>query len=112
MPIAIAKKKELGEEIKKQRIKVQMTLRAVAKECDIAPASLSDIENGILFPGEAAFLRLVEILRFEDKPKTCDLYAKIKETAPPDVTKFLIDNPDAITKVRQLMQEMPEKEGE
>ena len=105
MPIATAKKKALGGKMKKQRTKVQMTLRAVAKKCDIAPASLSDIENGILFPGEATFLSLIETLRFEDKPKICDSYATIKETAPPDITSFLTNNPDATAKVRQLMQE-------
>ena len=107
--VTFSQRQELGLRMQKQRTASDMRLRQVAIKCKISPASLSDIEKGIIFPKETTFLRLIEILCFEDKPEICDLYAKIKETAPPDVTKFLIDNPEAIAKVRQLMQE---QEGE
>lgn len=109
--IPFNRRQELGTQIREQREKNDLKLRKVAIECEISPASLSDIEKGIIFPKEATFLRLVEILRFEDKPKICDSYAAIKESAPPDITRFLINNPDAIAKVRQFMQEISEKEG-
>ena len=105
-----SQRQELGSQIKERRKASDMTLRKVAVECEISPASLSDIEKGIIFPKEATFLRLIEILRFEDKAKICDLYANLKNTVPPDITDYLTDNPEAIAKVRQLMQETPKKE--
>lgn len=109
MSIAVSKKKKLGSEIKKQRIKSKMTLRKAATECEISPASLSDIENGVIFPAEITFLRLIETLNFEDRTEICDLYAELKESAPPDVIDFLTKNKAAIAEVRQLMNK--EKEG-
>ena len=103
MPIATSKKKKLGSKIKTQRKSKDLKLRKVATECEISPASLSDIENGIIFPGETTFLRLIEILNFDDKSEICDLYATLKETAPPDVINFLINNKAAVAEVRQLM---------
>ena len=103
MAVATSKKKKLGSQIKKQRIKEKKALRKVATECEISPASLSDIENGIIFPSEATFLRLIKILNFDDKSEICDLYAELKETAPPDVIDFLIKNKAAVAEVRQLM---------
>ena len=108
MPIATGKKKQLGSQIKKQRTKEKKALRKVATECEISPASLSDIENGIIFPGEATFLRLIQILNFDDKSEICDLYAELKETVPPDVISFLINNKAAIAEVRQLMNKEKE----
>ena len=103
MPIAASKKKKLGIEIRKQRNKEKLALRKVASECGISPAALSDIENGINFPSETTFLRLVEILRFSDRPKAYDLYAGLKETAPPDVVEFLTRDKAAVAQVRALM---------
>ena len=108
MPISTSKKKKLGSQIKKQRTNEKKTLRKVATECEISPASLSDIENGIIFPGEVTFLRLIKILNFANESEICDLYAELKETAPPDVIDFLIKNKAAIAEVRQLMNKEKE----
>ena len=103
MPIATSKKKKLGMKLKTQRTKEKKALRKVAIECEISPASLSDIENGVLFPSETTFLRLVEALNFDKKTEICDMYAELKETAPPDVVSFLTKNKSAVAEVRQLM---------
>ena len=103
MPIATSKKKKLGTKLKIQRTKEKKALRKVAIECEISPTSLSDIENGVLFPSETTFLRLVEALNFDKKSEICDMYAELKETAPPDVVSFLTKNKTAVAEVRQLM---------
>jgi len=106
MSIPISKKKILGAALKTQR--GDKKLRNVAMECDISPASLSDIENGVLFPSESTFLRLVKILDFKDS-KICDTYAKIKGTAPPDVIDYLVNNQTVIAELRQRMNKEKEE---
>ena len=103
MSVSIQNKKQLGLTIRKQRIKEEKTLRKLAAVCEISPASLSDIENGVLFPGVKTFLNIVETLNFNDKSSICDLYARLKETAPPDIIDFLAKNEAAVSEVRLLM---------
>jgi transcriptional regulator with XRE-family HTH domain len=105
LTVAAISKRKLGSTIKRQREKVKLSLRKVASECEISPAALSDIENGIIFPSEKTFLRLIEVINFKDKSKVCDFYAKLKGTVPPDVVDFLNKNRPAVEEVRQRMKE-------
>jgi len=96
-------KKKLGMKIKIQRNNRDLKLRQVAAECEISPASLSDIEKGVNFPAESTFIRLVNALHFEDKSEIYDLYADLKKTAPPDITEYLTNNKSFIPEVRRLI---------
>ena len=103
MGIAFHQKKQLGERLKSQRKKDNKSLRGLAKDCEMSYATLNDIENGNGFPTEKTVLRIVENLDFTDKTAIYDLYAEIKETAPPDVIEYLTNNKSAVEEVRQRM---------
>jgi len=109
LPVTTIKKKTLGKQIKKQREKEKLSQRQAALKCDITPASFHDIEKGIIFPSEKTFLNLIEKLNFDNKPKICDIYAKLKETIPPDVVKYLYENPSVVDDIRQRMKIQEEK---
>jgi transcriptional regulator with XRE-family HTH domain len=109
--VASNKKKELGKKIKIRREKENLSLRQAALECEISHTSLNDIERGVIFPSEATFLRLVETLKFPDRAEVCDLYGKLKGTAPPDVIDFLTRNKAAVDEVRQLINKEKEVEN-
>lgn len=49
-----------------------------------------DIENGNYFPTEKVLISLVKNLNFKDKTEIYNLYAEIKESAPPDIIDFLV----------------------
>lgn len=104
MPIAFRDKKKVGEKIKQQRLKDKKSLRALAAICEMSYATLNDIENGNGFPTEKVFIKLIENLNFSNKEKMYDLYADVKETAPPDVIDFLSKNRSAVERVRQLIK--------
>ena len=105
MAIPASDKQELGLKIKKQRDKERLSLRKVASRCEISPASLSDIENGIIFPAEKTFLRLIDAINYGDRSEICDLYGKLKSTVPPDVLCYLIENRQVIEEIRILMNQ-------
>ena len=103
MGVAVNQKKRLGNMLKSQREKEKKSLRGLAADCDMSYATLNDIENGNGFPTEKTVLRIVEKLNFTDKTKIYDLYATIKDTAPPDVIEYLSQNRPAVEDVRQRM---------
>jgi transcriptional regulator with XRE-family HTH domain len=103
--IAFKDKEKIGKRIKQQRLKDKQSLRALAALCEMSYATLNDIETGNGFPTEKVFLKLIKSLNFSDREKMYDLYAQVKETAPPDVIEFLTKNKPAVEKVRQLIKE-------
>ncbi len=105
MGIPFKDKAKVGKKIKQQRLKDQKSLRALAAMCEMSYATLNDIENGNGFPTEKVFVKLVKILNFKDREKMYDLYAEVRETAPPDVIEFLSKNKPAVEKVRQFIKE-------
>ena len=107
MAVPYKSKCKIGEKIKKQRLKDEKSLRALAADCEMSYATLNDIENGNGFPTERVFLSLIENLSFtdENKKKMYDLYAEVKKTAPPDVMDFLSKNKEAVELVRRLIKE-------
>ena len=104
MGVAVSQKQKLGRMLKSQRKKDKKSLRGLAADCDMSYATLNDIENGNGFPTEKTILRIVENLSFSNKVQIYDLYAKIKETAPPDVIEYLSNNQPAVEEVRQRMK--------
>ena len=105
MNIEFKQKQKLGQKIKKQRLKDKKSLRILAAECEMSYATLNDIENGNGFPTEKVFMRLIKNLEFSDKKEMYNEYARIKETAPPDVIDFLSKNVVAVDMVRQIMEQ-------
>lgn len=65
MAVSAADKKKLGKWIKQSREKKHpyLSQRQLALAVDITNASLSSIENGLLFPSEELFLKLLEQLQ-------------------------------------------------
>jgi len=104
LSVAVNQKQRLGRMLKTQRNKDKKSLRGLAADCDMSYATLNDIENGNGFPTEKTVLRIVENLNFIDKTKVYDLYASIKETAPPDVIDYLSKNKPAVEEVRHRMK--------
>ena len=107
MRISHDKKRDLGARIRQQRDARDISLRDLAKACDMNYATLYDIECGNGFPRRKVVRCLVERLfsKPEDKIAIYDLYAKIKESAPPDVIDYLYENHNTVAMVRRLMQE-------
>jgi len=105
LSISIKDKQKLGKQIKKQRERNGISQRSLAIECDITPQSLCDIEKGINFPSVDVFMKLVEVADFEDKEKIYNLYGELKETAPPDVVKYLLGKTEIITELRQKIKQ-------
>lgn len=112
MHIPANNKKELGLKIKGQREKERLSLRKVASRCEISPAALSDIENGIIFPTEKTFLRIIDAINYVNKPEVCDLYGELKSTVPPDVASYLINNRQAVEGIRLLMTQEQREQDE
>ena len=52
----------LGDEINKARVGKKLGLRALARQLEIAPSYLSDIENDRRVPSEAVLLKMSQLL--------------------------------------------------
>ena len=103
--ISFKEKFRLGEKIKIQRLNDKKSLRKLAPECEMRYATLYDIENGNGFPTEKVLISLVKNLNFKDKTEIYNLYAEIKESAPPDIIDFLVKNKDVVDAVRKIIEE-------
>lgn len=103
--ISFKKKIHLGGKIKIQRLNDKKSLRKLASECEMSYATLYDIENGNGFPTEKVLISLVKNLNFKDKTEIYNLYAEIKESAPPDIIDFLVKNKDVVDAVRKIIEE-------
>jgi len=112
LSISIKNKQKLGKQIKKQREKIKLSQRKLAIACGITPQALSDIENGINLPSVNVFMKLIDAANFDDKEKMYNLYGDIKETAPPDILKFLTNNESFVTEIRlKIKQEKGEMQS-
>ena len=105
MSVPIRDKRKLGEQIKTQREKQGLSQRGLAIDCEITPQSLSDIEKGINLPSIEVFMRLVDRVNFDDREKIYNLYGELKDTVPPDVLRYLIDNKEIVTELRQKIRQ-------
>ena len=103
--ISFKEKFRLEEKIKIQRLNDKKSLRKLASECEMSYATLYDIENGNGFPTEKVLISLVKNLNFKDKTEIYNLYAEIKESAPPDIIDFLVKNKDVVDAVRKIIEE-------
>ena len=108
MAVSSADKKKLGKWIKQAREKKQPHL----SQRQLALASLSSIESGMIFPSEELLLKLIEQLQPppELREKMLALFAKAKGTSPPDINAELSKNPKLWGLIRQLIAVDPSEE--
>lgn len=114
MAVSSQDKKKLGKWIRQLREAKSPTLsqRQLALAIDITNASMSSIESGSIFPSEEVFLKLLEQL--QPKPSRRDemlaLFAKAKDTAPPDINARLKNNPMLWDLVRDVLDVASDEE--
>lgn len=85
---------KFGKFIEKKRKEINMTLRGLAAEIEIAPAYMSDIEKGHRYPPDKEKLEMMaRILKLSDhdKDEMYDLAAAEKEnTVSPDLPEYIM----------------------
>ena len=84
-----------GEYLTNKRKEKEMSLRMLAKELDISPAYLSDVENNRRNALSYEKLqKVIEILKLdeEEQRELYDLAGKAKDTIPADVEEFVKEN--------------------
>lgn len=96
-----------GEYLSNKRKQKEMSLRMLAKELDISPTYLSDVENNRRNALSYEKLqKIIEVLGLEaDEQKDLyDLAGKSKDTIPADVEEYIKENTQVITLLRQIQQ--------
>ena len=107
MAVSSNDKKKLGRWIKQLREAKTPVLsqRQLALAIDITNASMSSIESGSIFPSEEVFLKLLD--KLQPKPsrrnEMLELFARAKDTSPPDINARLKNNPMVWDLVRDLL---------
>ena len=94
-----------GEYLTNKRKEKEMSLRMLAKELDISPAYLSDVENNRRHALSYEKLqKVIEILKLdeEEQRELYDLAGKAKDTIPADVEEFVKENLQVITLLRDM----------
>lgn len=97
-------KGEFGKFIEAKRKSLGKTLRGLARELDIAPAFMSDIEKGHRYPPQKEKLyEMAQILNLneEETNKMFDLAAGERENSvSPDLPEYIMGNQAARTALR------------
>ncbi len=92
-----------GRFIEDKRTNKGITLRGMAKQLDIAPSYLSDIEKGRRNPPDKDTLELMAnilALTDDDRLEMYDLAGKMKDSIPPDLPDYIMKNKEAVTFLR------------
>lgn len=99
---------EFGQFIRKKREELGLTLRAFAKELDLSPTFISELERGISrCPSEENIIKMANLLDVEPN-KLITLAGKIPNEFVPDILTMIGQNPD---KARTILKRTIE-EGE
>lgn len=106
MAVDAKSKAKLGKKLRILRESKEISQRQTALAAEITNASLSSIENGMIFPSEALLLRLVDFLKPTEKlrQELYEIYAQAKDMPPPDISNFLKDQPELQDLLRELMK--------
>lgn len=111
MSVNSSDKKKLGKWIKQARESHNpyLSQRQLALAVEITNASLSSIESGCIFPSERVFLNILDKLQPPSKRRNemLELFARAKETPPPDINEKLSKSPDLWNLVRELLKLNP-----
>lgn len=130
MAISVKYKISLGNKIKKMREASGYSQRKTALAVGITNAALSDIENGINFPSESVLIKLINHLNPSTviKKDIYGIFAKAKDSPPPDISEFLKSNnemcnlirlcsskvvtPESLENIRAIISELEDKNNE
>ncbi len=95
---------EFGNFVETKRKAQRITLRAFAESVGIAPAYLSDIENGNRKPPEGEKLeKILDKLHLtaQERQEAYDLVGKIRNDIAPDIPKYVLGNQVIISALRE-----------
>ena len=97
-------KKSLGVLINKLRVEKKLSLRKFAIKIGLPPSNVTYIENGNNAPTAEVYAKVVDILQpsTEERRMMDDLYAKIRNSPPPDVCAVLLKNSKLSEKLKIL----------
>lgn len=108
MSVSASDKRILGKWIRqlRQGKTPPLSQRKLALAVEITNASLSSIENGMIFPSEELLLKLVEQLQptLSKREEIFAFYARARETIPPDINAKLRKEPKLCKMVRQIVE--------
>lgn len=105
---------KFGEYLANKRKEREMSLRMLAKELDVSPTYLSDVENNRRNALSYENLKkIIEILNLdEEEQKTLyDLAGETKDEIPADVESFVNGNTEVIALLRKMKKEMDDGKG-
>jgi transcriptional regulator with XRE-family HTH domain len=91
-----------GQFIRDIRESKGISLRFLAGHIGIAPAYMSDIEKGKRYPPPGRLQRIAAVLRMtkEERDEMYDLAGKARNSAPEDITPYLLTHDSAIRTLR------------
>ncbi|MBQ8782642.1 MAG: helix-turn-helix transcriptional regulator [Clostridia bacterium] len=98
-----------GSYLRKVRSLKNISLRQLAKELNITPAYLSDIENSNNKPPDKVLLmRIIELLEVSSYPQVkwnlYDLAAKARNDIPMDVKEYILNNIEILEVIRDIKE--------
>ncbi len=98
-----------GSYLRKVRSLKNISLRQLAKELNITPAYLSDIENSNNKPPDKVLLmRIIELLDVSSYPQVkwnlYDLAAKARNDIPMDVKEYILNNIEILEVIRDIKE--------
>lgn len=100
-----------GEYLANKRKEREMSLRLLAKELDVSPTYLSDVENNRRNALSYENLqKIIEILKLneEEQSNLYDLAGKAKDTIPADIEEFVKENTQVIALLRNMKKDKKE----
>ena len=100
---------KFGEYLANKRKEREMSLRMLAKELDVSPTYLSDVENNRRNALSYEKLnKIIEILKLDEEEQKIlyDLAGEAKDEIPADVENFVNGNVEVIALLRKMKKEM------
>ena len=100
---------KFGEYLANKRKEREMSLRMLAKELDVSPTYLSDVENNRRNALSYENLnKIIEILKLDEEEQKIlyDLAGETKDEIPADVEDFVNGNVEVIALLRKMKKEM------
>ena len=100
---------KFGEYLANKRKEREISLRMLAKELDVSPTYLSDVENNRRNALSYEKLnKIIEILKLDEEEQKIlyDLAGEAKDEIPADVENFVNGNVEVIALLRKMKKEM------
>ena len=100
---------KFGEYLANKRKEREMSLRMLAKELDVSPTYLSDVENNRRNALSYENLnKIIEILKLDEEEQKIlyDLAGEAKDEIPADVENFVNGNVEVIALLRKMKKKM------